>query len=392
MGVFSVEHPNTAVTALINRVITNSDGSDGDGTVETELGGILQSIKLQPNSGATEAARAVRKKLKYGSRSEQWKALNVLELLVANGGKPCRSLYNDEKLILQIRSMIHNKGLDSKIRKRVISLVYGWYLEYKDEKMYQGLVSLYSSSNVKRYIKKTPDFMADEADQSTPFEAYEDSEGESIQESVQESVAESFAESVPERGSRRIQARTNEDINRQFKIPKINYEKERPKILMLIADSTSSALRLSNILTSSVNRARGETSLDNDKATIEFQKSRQIRRKVLRYLQLVDKEEYLGSLIHSNDVLVDALQKYDEYSKPVDESEVSSYDEDDDSIVSEAAAPKRPPPIPRKPSRLGEELGLVSISDDEVSQDDESQDEDDPFGDLNKSKTPVRWR
>ncbi|GMF94381.1 unnamed protein product [[Candida] boidinii] len=74
---------------------------------------------------------------------------------------------------------------------------------------------------------------------------------------------------------------------------------------------------LDNIL-QTLDWEHGDLSIHSSKANDQFDKCRAIRRKVLRYLQLVDKEEFLGPLLHANDQLVTALKKYEEYSKPKD--------------------------------------------------------------------------
>ncbi|OWB54488.1 hypothetical protein B5S28_g335 [[Candida] boidinii] len=356
MGLFD-DHPYTAITAIINRAIDNSNiDVEDDALIEVELPELLECIRIQKNPGAIEAARAIRKKLKHGSIEQQWHSLKLLELLAANGKSNLKNLYNDERLIQAIKFKITADPtvVDKRIRKRCIQLAIGWKNEYENDPDRQGLYSIYVSTGIDRKINKlngnrskggggssggrrnrrrtVPDFMNDIPDESTPFdEVYETSSSEAS------SISEYSRDAPPpsNRNSSRQQIsntrsnyrsnihdtdnkpKTNRELDRRFKIPKIDYSKENPKILKLIAESTSDAVMLDNIL-QTLDWEHGDLSIHSSKANDQFDKCRAIRRKVLRYLQLVDKEEFLGPLLHANDQLVTSLKKYEEYSKPKD--------------------------------------------------------------------------
>ncbi|GMM33035.1 Lsb5 protein [Saccharomycopsis crataegensis] len=367
MGFFTDDKPYTAITASINQLL-------GEKTVEEfepeiQLPGLLESIKIQGAEGATEAARAIRKKLKYGTPTVQYKALVLLELLVSNGGKPLTPLYNDTKLLDRLKVMISDDTLIPRVRKKVIAMVAGWKSEFSNDPRYSELVSLHKYA--KNYYKsrsgganqpvrrQVPQFMDDSADE------FSDSEYDRIS---QVGSIRRHGGSVPGE----VTGTSNAALDQAYEIPDIDLRKAGPEIDKILAAATSGATLLKNQL-SQLNRSRGEIAMDNDMCAIQFEKCRQIRRKVLRYLQVISEGEYLGLLIHANDELVEALQKYSDYSKPETSnpsnpsnpvansgfiSENSDDDDDDDDEESNAAA----------------------FSDYESEEDDE----DNPFADRNK--------
>lgn len=50
-----------------------------------------------------------------------------------------------------------------------------------------------------------------------------------------------------------------------------------------------------------------------------FEACKELRRTVLRYIQLVESEQFLGSLIHANEELVEALGLFMRLDKPIEE-------------------------------------------------------------------------
>lgn len=75
MGFLS-DKPYTAVTSTIEQLC--SPGYEDD--IYSGIINLVDIIKIQP-TGPTEAARAIRKKLKYGSQDQQIRALTVSILL-----------------------------------------------------------------------------------------------------------------------------------------------------------------------------------------------------------------------------------------------------------------------------------------------------------------------
>ncbi|CDR48046.1 CYFA0S45e00166g1_1 [Cyberlindnera fabianii] len=370
MGVFT-DHPHTAVTEMVNSVVSHPDAD-----VDIELPELLSVTKMQ-HTGPTELARAIRKKLKWGSVKEQSKALDLLNGVVANGGRKLDDLYNDSRLLDRLRLMANDPQLDLNVRKKAIAYALSWNDEFEGKgREYAGVVQLkHQLPKIKRKKKKPArdDFMDDEAYQSEDDSAPSSSTSRSHSRSTSNTTS-------------RTTSKTAVNPNVKYRIPKIDLKKEAPKIKLLIAEASKCSTDLTNAL-QTVNTRRGETSEDNERATILFDKTRAVRRKILRYLQLVESEEFLGSLIHANEELVKALQKYTELGRTAgtdsDSSEYSTvsdddYEDDDDDLRSvtdslasamiEQHSNRAPPPVPGSSSRRVQRVAT----------------DDDPFGDSNK--------
>lgn len=91
----------SSITIKINQLSTPHQNDEIDEGIELYLSDLLHLIKIQPSTGATEAARAIRKKIKYGELVEgQLRTLQILELLVLNSGvKIGPVIARDDKLL-----------------------------------------------------------------------------------------------------------------------------------------------------------------------------------------------------------------------------------------------------------------------------------------------------
>ncbi|KAG7830977.1 hypothetical protein KL920_001568 [Ogataea angusta] len=367
-------HSYTAVTTLANRTIESSPIDSDDACMEMELPELLEAIRLQRNSlepGPVEVARAIRKKLKYGSFKEQFNALKLLELLVANGGPELNQLYNDSKLLDRLKYTIVTRpevsGVDPRIRKRATQLAVGWRNEHARTGNAGGLFSLASSASVARAVRpkrKVPDFMNDEADE-TPFEeVYETPDEESDDSSQNRRHGSSRT------ASRLVASMTNRELDKKYRIPQINYEKETPKIYQTIAEANVLSTTLTNTLKT---LEPDELSIHSAKANRDFDNCRAIRRKILRYLQLVNKEELLGALLKCNDDLVRSLKLYEEMAEPRDGGETDSL-ADYETINSE-----------RRESSVAPATDTSQTYRSEIN-------EFDPFSDHNEVAVPAEWK
>ncbi|GKZ33412.1 putative actin patch assembly and actin polymerization protein, partial [Aspergillus brasiliensis] len=135
-----------------------------------------------------------------------------------------------------------------------------------------------------------------------------------------------------------------------------------------------------------------------------FETCKTLRRQILRYIQHVESEEFLGSLIHANEELVTALMAFEVLDKSVD------YDSDSDQDVLETGwTPDRddvpdsfaglvvnPPKPPRPPRPLSISVPSSSrkVYSDSESETEDDDDEDNPFGDRNAiiEKHEPTWR
>lgn len=135
--------PYSAVTVAIERLTSEA-------LEEDDLSGIpdlVEVIKLQA-SGPTEAARAIRKKLKYGSAHRQLRALTILDGLIQNAGSRFQRTFADEMLLERLRVCGTSDLSDPDVKKKCSELFRSWANEYKTTPGLERVARLYKASGL----------------------------------------------------------------------------------------------------------------------------------------------------------------------------------------------------------------------------------------------------
>lgn len=112
---------------------------------EDDLSGIpdlVEVIKLQA-SGPVEAARALRKKLKYGNTHRQLRALTLLDGLIQNAGPRFQRAFVDEPLLERLRVCGTSDLSDPEVKKKCSVLFRSWATEYKNTPGLERVAMLY---------------------------------------------------------------------------------------------------------------------------------------------------------------------------------------------------------------------------------------------------------
>ena len=176
-----------------------------------------------------------------------------------------------------------------------------------------------------------------------------------------------------------------------------NLEKEKPQLLETIASANLASTNLNNAL-QLVNRENERVS-ENQEVVKRFEACKVLRRQILRYVQLVESDQYIGSLLSANDELVKALMAYEIMDKSIEDdsdSDAESFTTGKSNIMgrenelaglslNSEAAPAKPPrpahiPMPSAPP--------VPAPANDSEEEENEADEDDPFGDSHAVKTP----
>ncbi|EPE05771.1 vhs domain-containing protein [Ophiostoma piceae UAMH 11346] len=338
---FSQKKPYSAVTVTIENLTSETYEED-------DLSGIpdlVEVIKLQA-SGPTEAARAIRKKLKYGNVHRQLRALTLLDGLIQNAGPRFQRSFSDEMLLERLRVCGTSDLSDPDVRKKCSMLFRSWAAEYKTTPGMERLARLYrelpqrkqvvtqARSKVVQETENPFDDEEDEADEtaaaaaaSRPGHASSSSvsaAGPSRQPVVQTQTVptgriESFTSSLSSSKDKKKEKDKKNKKKRPF-----NLEAEKPLMKTTIADASIATTDLMNTL-QTINREVERIS-ENEAAIRRFEQCKLLRRKILRYIYLVNSEEYLGSLLHANDELVTALMTFEQLDRSID----ADSDSDDD--------------------------------------------------------------
>ncbi|KAG5419227.1 hypothetical protein I9W82_002994 [Candida metapsilosis] len=358
------DHALTAVTVKVNQLVEHKNDEIED-SMELYLSDLLGLINVQRQSGAPEAARAIRKKIKYGDRlQEQIRALQLLELLILNSGvKIGPIIARDDKLLDVLKGILNGHGktgagtsYNPKVQKTVINMAVGWKSELDGLKGYEYMQGLYKSipgmkkrsKNIRsagggrsrRSSDEDENVFDDDSDPYGDDHAVDDEDRSDSPHPRTKSpkvppprptTASPFSMSNKKSSNRKDKSKKKRKMktkngiiyaDSEYGIPQINYKLEAPKIRKVLTDCNDYSITLNNRL---LQLPPDTLPQDDDDIMTIFQKCKKIRRKILKYLQFVgagdpsekssevakQDEEFLAKLIYANEQLVETFKKFD---------------------------------------------------------------------------------
>ncbi|KAF2149450.1 hypothetical protein K461DRAFT_296917 [Myriangium duriaei CBS 260.36] len=376
----SSKKPYTAVSVQIDRMTSEQfDEDDLSGIID-----LIEVIRIQ-SSGPTEAARALRKKLKYGSQHRQLRALAILDGLIQNAGSRFQKTFADEPLLERLRIMARDDMVDVAVRQKCNILFRQWAVAYKDTPGLQQIAALHKQLP---QPKRRPQQTQTKSLRETELEA-EETTGSARGHSRNTSAASAS-------GSSPLASRSNpvtldstprtslvtgkQKKNKQQQAVKFNLERERPEIMQTIAQASVASTNLLNAL-QLINREHERVS-ENREVLNRFETCKNLRRLVLRYIQLVEGNELIGSLLSANDELVKALSTFDIMDRSLEDDSDSDAWEDAGAVtgagkdlaglkLKDPVREEVPPPKPARP-----------VVEESESEEEPEDDPNDPFGDA----------
>ncbi|KAJ6126985.1 hypothetical protein N7523_002597 [Penicillium sp. IBT 18751x] len=389
---FQSSKPYSAVTVQIE-VLTSEqyEVEDSSGIVD-----LIDVVRIQA-SGPTEASRALRKKLKYGNLHRQLRALTILDFLIQNAGDRFLRDFADEPLLERLRIAGTDPVSDPLVKQKCKVLFGQWAATYKDTPGMAKITALYQQLPK----RKQPAVQARSKVLREGANSNEPPMGHTVSISAGNGPAKTLS-SPKQKPSKPKKDKTKEKklsiSSRSFSL-----ERERPQILETLASASVASTNLLNAL-KLVNRETTRISEDAE-CINRFETCKKLRHQILRYIQHIESEEFLGGLIHANEELVTALMAFEVLDKSYD------YDSDsDDDVLSGNWRSKAEreeemsqnfnglsinPPKPPRPARpvslslASSSQGTRRILDSESeSESEEDDDDDNPFGDRNAIKTP----
>ncbi|KAL8722287.1 MAG: hypothetical protein Q9225_001191 [Loekoesia sp. 1 TL-2023] len=405
--------PYTAVTVQIDRLTSEQyEGDDMTGIVD-----LIEVIRLQAE-GPTEAARAIRKKLKYGNVHKQLRALTILDGLIENAGPRFQRAFADEPLLERLRVAGTSSISDPEVKKKCSVLFRQWAATYSKTPGMERIASLHRQLPQR---KKPPCQEQSRVLRDSEPGENEDPFGHRVSVSGGGGPMQSLrsptsptSPSFPSSSSGGVgppftpysqtSSPTKASKSKKSKAPKpFNLEKEKPQLLQTIASSSVASTNLMNSL-KLINRESKRVS-DDLETVNRFETCKLLRRQVLRYIQYVESEQWLGSLLHANEGLVEALMAFEVLDKDLEDDSDSDAESDDevnewDSDEAAEAAAKR-----KKGKSNSVQQGFAGLSLEQKrpvqppavmvngkgrgeESESEEGDEDNPFGDINAVHTP----
>jgi hypothetical protein len=398
---FSSKKPYSAVTVAVER-LTSEQFEDDD---LSGIPDIVEAIKLQA-TGPAEAARAIRKKLKYGNVHRQLRALTILDGLIQNAGSRFQRTFADEMLLERLRVCGTSDLSDLQVRDKCNELFRSWANEYKKTPGLERISVLYKElPRRKQTVTQDRSKVLRETEQD-PFEDHEDDEALPGP-SHSRNTSVTSPQTHPARPSQPpISLYSTPTVTKKSKKEKgkkgnkkkakaFNLDAEKDAMKATIADSSVASTNLLNTLRL-INREREQIS-ENKEATNRFEICKLLRRKILRYIQHVESEQWLGALLHANDELVTALMTYEQLDRSIDADSDSDDEMDEQARAYKLAAGKgkesadpsqtlaglhispSTSPVKRRPAPPPRSVQLPE---------EEEEDENDPFADRNAVNTP----
>ncbi|EOA88179.1 hypothetical protein ACJQWK_02060 [Exserohilum turcicum] len=378
------KHAFSAVTVQIDRLTSEQ-------YEENDIGGVvdlIEVIRIQA-SGPTEAARALRKKLKYGNVHRQIRALVLLDALIQNAGTRFQKTFADESLLERLRILARDDTVDPDVRQKANVLFRGWAVEYKGTPGLERIAALHKE--LPRTKRPQP--------QQSRIVRQQDAEAAREREEHSQSPPRNRRPEPPHTSSSKMSTPIGPGVSaplpsssifkrdkkdKKAKRQPFNLEKEKGQMLETMAEANVASANLLNGL-QLINREQQRVS-ENAEVMRRFETCKQLRRQILRYIHLVESEQYIGGLLNANDELVKGLMAFEIMDKSIDDDSDSDNESGNVSAaesamahmsVNESAPPKPPRPvsIPMPKARVEPES-------------EPEEDEDDPFGDSNAIKTP----
>ncbi|KAJ5716168.1 hypothetical protein N7493_008079 [Penicillium malachiteum] len=383
---FQSSKPYSAVTVQIEVLTSETyEVEDSSGIVD-----LVEVIRIQA-SGPTEASRALRKKLKYGNLHRQLRSLVILDFLIQNAGDRFLREFADEPLLERLRIAGTDPVSDPLVKQKCKVLFGQWAVTYKDTPGMSKITALYKQLPKRKQpaSQAKAKVLRDGANPSPNEPPMGHTVSISAGNGPSTMLASPKTKSKPKKDKR--EKKLSVSMSRGFSL-----ERERPEILQNLASASVASTNLLNAL-KLVNRETTRVSEDAE-CINRFEKCKKLRHQILRYIQYIETEEFLGGLIHANEELVTALMAFEVLDKSVDYDSDSDDDilsgnwrskaELDDEMGQSFSGLSVNPPRPPRPAQ--HPLASSSLQNlESESEESEEDDEDNPFGDRNAIKPEV---
>lgn len=407
----SSKKPYSAITVQIDRLTSEQyEADDLSGIVD-----LIEVIRLQAG-GPTEAARAIRKKLKYGTVHKQLRALTVLDGLIENAGPRFQRAFADEPLLERLRVAATDSLSDAEVKQKCQILFRQWAVDYKSTPGMERVAALHRQlPQRKRPVRQEQSKVLKDSEPEAnedPFSNNDSvsSSGGPVQFLRTPDNGSLSSASAPLSSGANVKplpksSKAKHDKNgKKVKSKPFNLEKEKPQLLQTIASSSVASTNLMNSL-KLINREHKRVSEDLETLK-RFETCKLLRRQILRYIQHVESEQWLGSLIHANEELVTALMSFEVLDKSLeDDSDSEDNEWDDDAPSNQKFAQEAfagltiaNPANEKSPARALDGKGKADeFRDDDTDDENISEEEadDDPFADSNavqEEKRGIAWK
>ena len=328
-----------------------------------------------------------------------------------NAGSQFQRSFADEPLLERLRVCATDSLSDAEVKRKCQILFRQWAVAYASVPGMERIVALQKQlpkrkkpvtqqqSRVLKETEPSPNedpFGSTEGDQASPIQNVSSPTTSIFASSSHTPTPATFMPPLQQGKKAKPDKSAKKSKHKGFDL-----EKEKPHILQSIASSSIASTNLMNAL-KLIDREHKRVSEDPDTVN-RFEICKQLRRQILRYIQHIESEQWLGSLIHANDALIEALMAFEILDKSVEDDSDSDGTEWSDAGASPPAKPERPRQKGMEQSFAGLTIERNAVQPTVILNgygkprgDDDSEneeiDEDDPFADSNAVHTPKAER
>ncbi|TCD68095.1 putative actin patch assembly and actin polymerization protein [Steccherinum ochraceum] len=291
---FNREKPHSSITEWVEILTSRSYNDEAyDGIPE-----IVDSINIQ-ETGPTEASRAIRKKLKHGDSHQQYRALVILQAIVENGGHKFQTSFANAQLTDAIKSLVHEPTSDPKVKKKTLAVLLSWHRQFKDDPSMSLVANLYQQCKPAESRPRVEQYSERGMDHVDYLEKKRQEEREKREKKEEEKRKAKEAKEAEKARTRREEEEKRRKASTQSKT------KRKP------------ASQASNNLVNAITLVNTEHDSLQENARVQecLEHAKVVRKQVVRYIQLVENEDMIGTLIETNERIIAALDTYDKAAR-----------------------------------------------------------------------------
>ncbi|KAF7784048.1 hypothetical protein Agabi119p4_213 [Agaricus bisporus var. burnettii] len=312
---FGREKPHSSITDWVEIMTApQTEEESFEGVFE-----LVDAINLQA-SGPSEAARALRKKMKHGGAHQQYRAIVIMRSLIDNVPQKMKLAFSDSQFLDVLSGILLDEYINKRVKKKLTVVLLAWQDQFKDDSEMAAFQRLYSQVKGKNH-RLSNDMMMNYVTEQKEKDAKKEKEKREAREARKREEAEERErikkEKEMEKERSKKDGRKTETRKRLF-----DFEKDKPKVMNSIVEASQASSNLINAIV----RVNLETDSLEGNAEVQdwLTKAKDAKKVIVRYTQLVENEEIIGTLIETHERLEAALNTYIDLTTNDDATELAA--------------------------------------------------------------------
>ncbi|KAG8963872.1 putative actin patch assembly and actin polymerization protein [Tulasnella sp. 419] len=228
--------------------------------------------------------------------------------------------------------MANDSLTDEGVKRKLMAVLKSWHVQFKDDPKMTLVAGLWASCGGGTRLRPAP---------PPPTQAHNDYEEQARIRAEQKAKERAAKEEEKRKEKERKEKERRKPTTGRTQTRKpFDFEKEKPQILTAVANASQASIQLGNAL-KLVNREK-ESIQENAHVQESLANAKAARKAIVRYVQLVENEELIGTLIDANERIITSLQLYDRLLKSADND---SEDEENAAKLASLSLSAKEPPV-----------------------------------------------